>query len=454
MDRIKVRDLIPDAKNANRHTERGTAFVSSSLQNYGAGRSILLDKNNRIIAGNLTAEQANAIGIENVRVVETDGTELVAVRRMDLDLETDPRAKELGIADNRSAEVSLDWDPDNLRALEEDGVDLSKFFSKDELKEFALEIDKRETAGKLSEKFGIPPFSVLNAREGWWQERKRSWLSLGIESEAGRGDNLLRFSETVKLSKKARQASPGQGENGTSIFDPVLCEIAYRWFSPKGGTILDPFAGGSVRGIVASKLGRQYVGCDLRPEQVEANRIQAEMIVAGDETLPPPVWAIGDSREIDLHCKGVQADLVFSCPPYADLERYSDDPRDLSTMSYEDFLSSYREIIQKSASMLRDNRFACFVVGDVRDKKGNYRNFPGDTIRAFEDTGMRLYNEAVLITAIGSLPMRVGRQFSSTRKLGKTHQNVLIFLKGDARKAVEAIGDCEFGEIQQETPEE
>jgi hypothetical protein len=79
--------------------------------------------------------------------------------------------------------------------------------------------------------------------------------------------------------------------SGTSIFDPVLCELVYRWFCPPNGVVLDPFAGGSVRGIVASKLGRQYVGIELRPEQCAANRDQAATI-CGD---PMPVWHNGDS---------------------------------------------------------------------------------------------------------------------------------------------------------------
>ena len=76
------------------------------------------------------------------------------------------------------------------------------------------------------------------------------------------------------------------GQSGTSIFDPVLCELAYRWFCPAGGTVLDPFAGGSVRGVVASKVGLKYIGVELREEQVEANRVQGDKICAGDP-FPP-----------------------------------------------------------------------------------------------------------------------------------------------------------------------
>lgn len=232
---------------------------------------------------------------------------------------------------------------------------------------------------------------------------------------------------------------------GTSIFDPVLCEIAYRWFSAKFGVILDPFAGGSVRGIVAAKLERNYIGHELRPEQVAANEQQAKEICGNDEIKPR--WIIGDSEKIDQTCKGAAADLIFSCPPYGDLEVYSDDPADLSAMNYQDFKTSYFKIITKSCALLNENRFAVFVVGDFRDKKGLYRNFVSDTIQAFLNAGLGYYNEAILLTAIGSLPIRVGKQFSVSRKLGKTHQNVLVFVKGDPKKATEYCGEIEIDDL-------
>lgn len=137
------------------------------------------------------------------------------------------------------------------------------------------------------------------------------------------------------------------------------------------------------------------------------------------------------------------ADLIFSCPPYYDLEKYSDDPRDLSAMPWDDFVAAYRRIIALSAAKLRSDRFACFVVGDVRDKAGNYRNLPGVTIDAFRDAGLHLYNTAVLVTPVGSLPIRINAQFKGSRKLGKTHQDVLVFVKGDARAAARACGDLD-----------
>lgn len=294
-----------------------------------------------------------------------------------------------------------------------------------------LVIDRR--ASVLAERFIVPPFSVLSAREGWWQERKQKWLAMGIKSEIGRN-------AATGGSKKLAQYIGGERQTGlvtesdTSVFDPVLCEIIYKWFCPLGGAILDPFAGGSVRGIVASVLGYHYTGVDLRAEQIAAN--EAQMALAG---ALAPQWLCGDSRNITGIAPGAY-DMVFSCPPYADLEVYSDDPRDLSTLKYSEFCAAYRQIIAASCAMLKPESFACFVVGDVRDRRGNYYGFVPDTARAFQDAGLHFYNEAILVTAAGSLPMRAGRAFESGRKLGKTHQNILVFVKGDGKRATARQG--------------
>lgn len=237
---------------------------------------------------------------------------------------------------------------------------------------------------------------------------------------------------------------------GVSIFDPVLTELAYRWFVPSGGSILDPFCGGSVRGIVAAQLGYEYTGIDLRKEQVDANQNQASVICKDKK----PKWIVGDSRDLMTLAPG-QYDFIFSCPPYADLEVYSEDPKDLSTLGYESFKKDYADIIKKACGFLKEDRFACFVVGEVREKskQGFYYNFVGDTIRAFQEAGLKYYNEMILVTAVGSLPIRAGKVFQASRKIGKTHQNVLVFCKGDPIKATKACGDIEVqmpeAELQQ-----
>lgn len=277
--------------------------------------------------------------------------------------------------------------------------------------------------GSLGEEFVAPPFTVLNAQHGWWIARKRQWLSLGIKSEEGRDADLLGMSI----------AAQGRCKN-VSVFDPVLCELCYRWFCPPGGQVIDPFAGGSVRGIVATLLGRRYWGCDLRREQVQANRRQAKKITPGH----PPTWIVGDAS--DLLPEAPKADFVFTCPPYGHLERYSDNPKDLSNMPYNRFINTIERIIDLACDRLRTNRFACFVVGNFRDKRGHYNDFVSATIEAFRKKDLPFYNEGILITSAGTLPMRARAAFSISRKLGKGHQNVLLFLKGDARKAAQAIG--------------
>lgn len=599
----------------------------------------------------------------------------------------------------------------------------------------------------LFDRFLVPPFSVLNARDGWWVERKRSWLELGIEGELGREDKPRTWylaapghhsggvvpEGTAERKKQGEIEDDGllYGDGATSVFDPVLCELVYRWFCPPGGKVLDPFAGGSVRGIVASKLGRSYTGIELREVQVVANEAQRAEILGEDGELPKPVaivpdvptdsqveytpiqmlgpdyaeaaprvwlkredlysfagvrgakvracvafierakaqgvgvvtagarqspqvnfvaqiahrlgvscrvhvpsgaltpeilaaraagakviqhdfgyntvivkaaredaanlgwveipygmesqesidftapqvanlpadchrivnatgsgmtlagilhglklagrddvkvlavcvghvpeerldkwapkgwrdmveivddpspyeqpapdvflgdvqldayyeakclpyleegdcfwisairpsavpavaplpeWICGDSRQLYMNLSNeYEADMIFTCPPYGDLEVYSDDPRDLSTMDYREFIEALGLVMERSYDKLKDDSFAVIVVGDYRDKDGYYRNFPGDTIKLMEAAGFKYLNEAILVTQLASLPIRVGRQFDATRKMGKTHQQCLVFVKGDAAAATRRCGPVVSVDMEEES---
>lgn len=129
----KVSDLQPDKRNANKGTERGLKALDHSLRQYGAGRSLLVDKHGRIIAGNKTAQAAAEIGLDDVIVVHTDGTKLVAVQRDDLDLEQDKAARELAYADNRVGQLDLDFDVALMLQDIEAGVNLDALWQPDEL---------------------------------------------------------------------------------------------------------------------------------------------------------------------------------------------------------------------------------------------------------------------------------------------------------------------------------
>lgn len=170
MKNAKIADLIPDEKNANRGTPRGEAMLERSLREYGAGRSILLDRNNRIIAGNKTAEQAYAIGLDDVVIVETDGRKVVAVKRTDIDLDT-PQGRELALADNRVGQVSLDWDPQVLADLG-DIADVTKFWDEREIDELLADIN---ASSSPPEDPGAQVDRAEELREKWQTERGQLW---------------------------------------------------------------------------------------------------------------------------------------------------------------------------------------------------------------------------------------------------------------------------------------
>ena len=281
---------------------------------------------------------------------------------------------------------------------------------------FGNEIIKKES---LRDKWQEPPFTRLDAVSGSWQKRKQKWLRTGIKSELGRDGALC-------LAQGLNALDPRESYTGTSVFDPVLCELMYKWFCPENGEILDPFAGGSVRGIVANYLDYKYTGIELRQVQVDHNREQAMDLL---DITNQPNWYVGDSNEV-LNGFNKEFDFVFSCPPYMDLEVYSNLPNDLSNMTDDNFIKVYESIVSKTCKLLKNGGMACFVVGDVRDKQGFYKDFITITKLAFYKSGLKLYNEAILLeNGLNTAAMRADKQFTAGRKLVKVHQNVLIFKK-------------------------
>lgn len=140
---ISLSSLQPDPNNANKGTERGSEMIEASLTKLGAGRSIVLDKNGMVIAGNKTIAAAEALGMDKVKVVRTDGSELVAVLRTDLDLSNgDGKARQLAYADNRTSQVSMEFDPGIVAADLEMGIDLGDWFEDFELEDIGALLDE------------------------------------------------------------------------------------------------------------------------------------------------------------------------------------------------------------------------------------------------------------------------------------------------------------------------
>lgn len=292
-----------------------------------------------------------------------------------------------------------------------------------------------ETKASLFDKFIVPPFSVLDRRQGYWQNRKRTWLRLGIKSELGRNEHLCfnLNSFDADTDKAVRQGQAQADAPSTSVFDPVLCELAYTWFCPKGGAILDPFCGGSVRGIVACQLGYRYTGIDLRNEQIQENRKQAKQIL-GDEGASALTYITGDSDSVLVTLQGTY-DFALTFPPYFDLEVYSDIPNDISNMDWEGFKKAYASILGKACNLLSQDAFFGIVIGDVRGKDGCFKGLPNVTQIIMKKNGFGLYDDFILIDPLGSASMRADKQFTATRKCVTTHQRFMVFLRGDPRKA-------------------
>lgn len=433
---VPIDELVPYANNAKQHSPAQISQIRASLREFGFVTPVLIDGARNIIAGHGRVEAARAEGMREVPCVLVGNL-------------TEAQRKAYILADNRLSETGS-WDPELLQ-IELANLDALHFdtgiigFDAETLKEIPVNAYTRAAPGngiaekppgyRLRDLFLCNPFSVIDCKTSEWLERKRVWTQLGIRSEIGRKDNLSGACDAPDyISGTCDKMAPG-----TSIFDPALCELMYTWFCPPGGTILDPFSGGSVRGIVAGYLGYRYFGNDLRQEQVDANVANAQEVPMQTQ----PQWTCGDSRDIQRIVPHQLYDMVFSCPPYADLEIYSDNPADISNMAYDDFLVAYRTIIARTCELLAEDRFAVFVVGDVRDDRGFYRDLISDTKRAFKDCGCFLYNEIIKLDPFGTAGARARLTFSA-RKVVRVHQHILVFFKGDPRKIKEVFGGVQI----------
>lgn len=237
-------------------------------------------------------------------------------------------------------------------------------------------------------------------------------------------ENLERKIHTIRRARRRvniRQYG-GLSQGGRLRHDPrdvYIRPCALRGYLsvvlPCGRQYIRPIRGGAARGVVAELTGHHYVGIDLSVEQITQNKQEAERLGI------TPEWYCDDSLNMDEYIKDGSADMVFTCPPYADLEVYSDDPRDISNMSYEGFSDVYARILTRAAAKLKDDIFMAVVIGDVRDKEGIYRGLVGLTADILTAAGLKYYNELIKVDPIGTAAYRA-RQTFRNRKCVKIHQ--------------------------------
>ena len=288
---------------------------------------------------------------------------------------------------------------------------------------------EEDRSGNLVKNYVVPPFSVLDTRQKYWQDRKKQWLEkTGNLSETRDGDfgKVSGGKETIFSSING----------GTSNFDPVLAEIMYKWFCRRGGAILDPFGGEQTKGVVAGELDYNYQAVEFRQDQVNLNNEKTKQ-------YKNVHYVCGDSNNIDKLVEKTDFDFCFTSPPYYDLEVYSKD--DMSALgSYEEFMASYENIFRKCYAKMKNDTFLVVKICEIRDKKtGIYRGFIPDNIKCFEKIGWHFYNEIILINAIGTGALRANVNMK-TRKVVKIHQNVLVFYKGDVKNIAKKYPADEF----------
>lgn len=305
------------------------------------------------------------------------------------------------------------------------------------------------------EDFEIQYLSVIDARSALWRHRKREWLDIiGQEGKSREktlyGSLAMRYPGLYARTKEERerlgisfdeyieQYGPeevrdtkeySKMSDGVSTFDPVLAEIIYDWFIPgKCARVFDCFAGGITKGAVAVAKGHSFTGIDIRPGQVEVNEAKSTEFAAAGQHLR---YICDDARNLPKYIGVATQDLFISCPPYYNLEVYSDLDGDASNQpTYQDFIEILRDAFEKAVKCLKRNRFAIVIVGDIRDIKGEYYNFPGDVISIFHDCGCAFLDDIVLFRPDATANLRAKRYMKS-RKVVRVHERVLVFYKGN-----------------------
>lgn len=358
-----------------------------------------------VLGGNMRLKAAQELKMQTLPVILADDW-------------TEEQKNEFLIKDNVGfgewdwEQLANEWDTQQLMDW---GLDIPDFGA-----EQGKELLKSEAAASLQERFVVPPFSILDTRQGYWQDRKRTWNTLIGDNGESREETLFK-SKGNPVSDALRTM-----KNGVSILDAVLAELVNVWFGLPNCNTFDCFAGDSVFGYVSAHLGNTFTGIELRQEQAQLNNERVKGM--------PARYICDDGRNVAQHIAAESQDLLFSCPPYFDLEVYSDLPNDASNQdSYEDFMQILDTAFSSAITCLKQNRFAVVTVGDVRDKNGFYYRFVDDVKDIFKRQGMLLYNELILVEAIGGARLRVNGMMK-TRKIAKTHQNVLVFFKGNPKE--------------------
>lgn len=348
-----------------------------------------------------------------------------------------------------------------LRELAAAGFDteLAGLLKKDE----AAGDKRKKAAGKLKDRFVVSPFTVLDTRNKEWAARRQLWLQIGMAGSIGSPPTNTNAPQPKHVAEAKEKYETAIGRKISwdafldahpnfagrlpvpDIFNPVIVEALYNWFLPtrRPGRILDPFAGDSVRGIVAAMLGHSYTGIEIDAAQVSANTNSAREIFDSLEITPKafPRWIVGDAGKLDsILDRSEMFDFIIADIPTPTAVATSN-PDDLAGLTGKKYETTLARIIQSANARLFSNRFAAWIAPDYRDREtGSLCSLLASTIDA---SPAPLYNHAVIIAPVQTLAFRVGKEFNAARQLGKAHKDAAILYNG-CRIELEAQADAAF----------
>ena len=284
--------------------------------------------------------------------------------------------------------------------------------------------DRFKTA---QEKYGIWPTTLWPIDHGSAMHRK---LRDEVGDEGTVRDGCLRVGYLTpragSFTKQADDESVYRGKVLASVFSPALCSYILNCYAPESGLVIDPFAGGGTRAIMAAARGLSYAGTELREEEVLCVRDRLQAKGYSDRAT----IHLGDARDLPAHVGSGTGDFCYTCPPYFDLEKYQGGEADLSECaSWETFCDALQQVAAATFAALKRGAKSCWVVGLVRDAKGTLLPLHHATAQAHAAAGFRLLEEVIVNhTGTGAI-QRVGQFEKGNKHLVRVHEYLLVFEK-------------------------
>ena len=287
---------------------------------------------------------------------------------------------------------------------------------------FGNEIDEFVSA---KERYGIWPVTV-------WDCDMSSTDTMRLKEQIGDDADYTAEGFRVRQNLNSLQTTGKNscyGKPGStvhvSVFNPAIAAWILNLYAPKKGVCFDPFAGGGTRAIMAAKHGLVYLGYELREEEVAAVRERCDKCgVHGSVQIYK-----GDSRRCDSIGDSL-ADFSFTCPPYFNLEQYNGGPDDLSMApTYLHFCAGMTAVLHELIRILKHGALAVWVVGLLRDTRGELIPLNHDITRLAKSVGFRFKEEIVLAHRNNGAIQRVGNIEKGNKFLIRTHEYALVFEK-------------------------